>query len=135
MEEGGGGSLPYPVRLPAGEMGVRGKRGRFPQAGPAGLGAAEEPAQTKGMAERGRWRTSARKLNLDSLIRILPAGRVGSRRGEGLRDSAGRFRYMVGVCRRETAKAQGTQDLAVTPGPSSEARRSRRVPGSVWPEF
>jgi hypothetical protein len=29
----GGGSLPYPVRPPAGEMGVRGKRGSFPQAG------------------------------------------------------------------------------------------------------
>ena len=87
---GGGGSLPYPGRPPAGVMGVRGKRGSFPQGG-------------------SRWTT--------------------------LRDRDSPLRYK-GRSLPEMAKAQGSNDLAVTLGlllQKHDVAAASWPP--VWPQF
>jgi hypothetical protein len=55
---GGGGSLPHPGRPPAGVMGVRGKRGLFPQK-PAEFPPVS-PQEASVLPERRCWAASAR---------------------------------------------------------------------------
>jgi len=108
--EGGGGSLPCPGRPPAGVMGVRGKRGRFPQAGRAG----------------GR----PLKRLASELVRAR-ADQEGDP-ASARQDRASPLRYKARSL-PEMAKAQGYIDLAVTL--SLLLLQKRDVAAASWPQY